>query len=72
MSCRWSHQIPHPDDVCLDCEVLAPEKCVEHGEHEGHAVSIEEHPTGPSGYYCGTCNDWLRPEWSLTSLERST
>ena len=58
MSCRWKYQIPHPDNVCLDCDVLAPEKCVDHGPHTGHQVVLREYGDGSYRYFCETCDLW--------------
>lgn len=62
MSCRHSHSIPHDDDVCLDCECLAPEKCVEHQQlHpvDKCIVGLKKFDDGTaSSYYCYTHEVW--------------
>ncbi len=48
---------------CLDCEILAPEKCVFHGKHGGHRLQLlayknDEDGTWANRYYCNDCKNW--------------
>ena len=47
---------------CLDCEVLAPEKCVSHGKHKGHGLILlaflAEDGTWTNRYFCNHCQKW--------------
>ncbi len=48
---------------CLDCEILAPEKCVFHGKHGGHRLQLLAFKEEDSGlwsnrYYCNDCRKW--------------
>jgi len=72
MSCRHEYSLPHPDNICLDCECLSPEKCVEH--QTLHPLDICDvgirYVAGIGGYYCYTHNiwgkDWKRVMYDLT------
>ena len=66
MSCRHASAIPHPDNVCLDCECLAPDKCIEHGPHGTHDTRVTIRNGGVGEWACHTCNVWLRDEKKVT------
>ena len=59
MTCRHEHALPHAKGICLDCECLAPDKCVEHGPHEGHDIAIKDYEDGTHRWYCNTCTLWM-------------
>ena len=76
MSCRHGYSLPHPPDMCLDCESLAPDKCaMHHPVHEQHNIGIrtESGQKGERiGWYCWDCTLW-GTEWErvpLTQEER--
>lgn len=56
MSCRHAHNLPHPDDVCLDCECLEPEKCAAHIDPEclHPNMDVVHHFDDDGNHYCPT------------------
>ncbi len=54
--------LPEQMTDCLDCAVLAPEKCAAHGVHEGHKLRLqayaEKDGTHSHRYFCRTCHVW--------------
>lgn len=82
MSCRWSYQIPHCDDACLDCEVLSlggeglgepyftDERCIYHQQlHPFDICDVRlKSSVGGGGYYCYTHNKWGK-DWVTRDIE---
>ena len=63
MSCRHKYNLPHPDDVCLDCDVLEPEPCIEH--HPALIQCIIGHWNHYRFEHCRQCGRGLNVKKSL-------